>query len=50
MCVAYVLINCDLDHKYGVRKGLSKLPGILEAAELDAAYTNKVKNWVQLKS
>jgi len=37
MSAAYVLINCDLGHKYEVMEGLSELPGILETAELDAA-------------
>jgi DNA-binding Lrp family transcriptional regulator len=40
---AYVLINCDLDHKSEVIKELSQLPGILESAELDAAYDILVK-------
>lgn len=43
MSVAYVLINCDLDRKYEVMKELSELPGILEAAELDAAYDILIK-------
>ena len=34
MPIAYVLINCDLDHKGEVMKELSELPGILESAEL----------------
>jgi hypothetical protein len=38
MSAAYVLINSDIDHKYEVMKELSKLPGKLDAAELDAAY------------
>lgn len=43
MPVAYVLINCDLDHKSKVMKELSQLPGILESAELDTAYDILVK-------
>jgi DNA-binding Lrp family transcriptional regulator len=43
MSAAYVLINCDLDHKYEVMKELSELPGILETAELDAAYDILIK-------
>ncbi|MFZ0511316.1 MAG: Lrp/AsnC ligand binding domain-containing protein [Candidatus Nitrosopolaris sp.] len=43
MPTAYVLINCDLDHKGEVMKELSQLPGILESAELDAAYDILVK-------
>lgn len=38
MVTAYVLINCDLDHKSEAMKELSLLPGILELVELDAAY------------
>ncbi|MGA8082842.1 MAG: Lrp/AsnC ligand binding domain-containing protein [Candidatus Nitrosopolaris sp.] len=36
-------INCDLDHKCEVMKELNELPGILESAELDAAYDILVK-------
>jgi DNA-binding Lrp family transcriptional regulator len=43
MPTAYVLINCDLDHKGEVMKEVSQLPGILEVAELDAAYDMLVK-------
>ena len=43
MPIAYVLINCDLDHKGEVMKELSQLPGILESAELYAAYDILVK-------
>lgn len=44
MSTAYVLINCDIDHKYEVMKELSKLTGVLEAAELDAAYDILIKS------
>jgi DNA-binding Lrp family transcriptional regulator len=40
---AYVLINCDLDHKDEVMMEVSQLPGIIELAELDAAYDILVK-------
>jgi DNA-binding Lrp family transcriptional regulator len=43
MPTAYVLINCDLDHKGEVMKEISQLPGMLEFAELDAAYDILVK-------
>jgi DNA-binding Lrp family transcriptional regulator len=43
MPTAYVLINCDLDHKGEVIKEISQLPGMLEVAELDAAYDILVK-------
>ena len=45
MPTAYVLINCDLDHKGEVMKEISQLPGMLEFTELDASirYTSKVK-------
>ena len=43
MPIAYVLINCDLDHKGEVMKELSELPGILESAELSTAYDILVK-------
>ena len=43
MVTAYVLINCDLDHKSEVMKELSQLPGILELVELDAAYDILIK-------
>jgi len=43
MSAAYVIINCDIDHKYEVMKELSELLGILEAAELDAAYDILIK-------
>jgi DNA-binding Lrp family transcriptional regulator len=35
---AYVLINCDLDHKDEVMIEVSQLAGIIELADLDAAY------------
>ena len=38
MRTAYVLINCDIYHKSKVMKEVSRLHGILESAELDAAY------------
>ena len=40
---AYVLINCDLDYKDEVMIEVSQLPGIIELAELDAAYDILVK-------
>ena len=40
---AYVLINCDLDHKDEVMMDVSQLPGIMELAELDGAYDILVK-------
>ena len=43
MPTAYVLINCDLDHKDIVMEGVNQLPGILESAELDTAYDILVK-------
>jgi DNA-binding Lrp family transcriptional regulator len=43
MPTAYVLINCDFDHKDEVMKGVNQLPGILESAELDTAYDILVK-------
>lgn len=43
MPIAYVLINCDLDHKGEVMRELRQLPGILESAELYAAYDILVK-------
>jgi DNA-binding Lrp family transcriptional regulator len=43
MPTAYVLINCDLDHKGEVSRGISQLPGVLESAELDTAYDILVK-------
>ncbi|MGA9150539.1 MAG: Lrp/AsnC ligand binding domain-containing protein [Candidatus Nitrosopolaris sp.] len=39
----YVLINCDLDHKDEVMMEVSQLPGMIELAELDAAYDILVK-------
>jgi DNA-binding Lrp family transcriptional regulator len=39
----YVLINCDLDHKDEVMMDVSQLPGMIELAELDAAYDILVK-------
>jgi DNA-binding Lrp family transcriptional regulator len=39
----YVLINCDLDHKDEVMMEVSHLPGMIELAELDAAYDILVK-------
>ena len=38
MPTAYVLINCNFDHRDKVMKGVNQLPGILESAELDTAY------------
>ena len=48
MPIAYVLINCDLDHKGEVMKEISQLPGMLEFAELDTSirYTSKVKGGI----
>ena len=43
MPTAYVLINCDLDHKDKVMKEVNQLPGILESAEWDTAYDILVK-------
>jgi DNA-binding Lrp family transcriptional regulator len=43
MPTAYVLINCDFDHKDEVMKGVNQLPGVLESAELDTAYDILVK-------
>jgi DNA-binding Lrp family transcriptional regulator len=43
MPTAYVLINCDLDHKDEVRMEISQLPGVLESPELDTAYDILVK-------
>jgi DNA-binding Lrp family transcriptional regulator len=40
---AYLLINCDLDHKDEVMMEVSQLPGMIELAELDAAYDILVK-------
>ena len=40
---AYVLISCDLDYKREVVMEVSQLPGIIELAELDAAYDILVK-------
>jgi len=40
---AYVLINCDLDHKDEVMMEVSQLPGVIELADLDAAYDILVK-------
>jgi DNA-binding Lrp family transcriptional regulator len=38
MPTAYVLINCDVDHKNEVMNQLDQLPGIFETAELHGAY------------
>jgi DNA-binding Lrp family transcriptional regulator len=38
MPTAYVLINCDVDHKSEVINQLDQLPGIFETAELHGAY------------
>ena len=35
---AYVLINCDIHNKDEAMMEISRLPGMLELAELDAAY------------
>ena len=43
MPTAYVLINCDLDHKDKVMEEVNQLLGILESAELDTAYDVLVK-------
>jgi Lrp/AsnC family transcriptional regulator, regulator for asnA, asnC and gidA len=43
MPTAYVLINCDLNHKTKVIEELSQLPGIQEASELHGAYDILVK-------
>ena len=43
MPTAYVLIICDLYHKSEVMEEISRLPGILDSAELDAAYDILVK-------
>ena len=40
---AYVLINCDLDYKDEVMMEVWQLPGIIELADLDAAYDILVK-------
>jgi DNA-binding Lrp family transcriptional regulator len=40
---AYVLINCDLDHRSEVIKEISRLTGIFELVELDAAYDILIK-------
>ncbi|MGC2574235.1 MAG: Lrp/AsnC ligand binding domain-containing protein [Candidatus Nitrosopolaris sp.] len=38
MPTAYVLINCDVDHKNEVMNQLDQLPGIFETVELHGAY------------
>ena len=38
-----MLINCDLDHKDEVMMNVGQLPGIIELADLDAAYDILVK-------
>jgi DNA-binding Lrp family transcriptional regulator len=38
MPTAYVLINCDVDHKGEVINRLDQLPGIFETTELHGAY------------
>ena len=38
MPTAYVLINCDVDHKNEVMNELRQLPGIFEAGALHGAY------------
>lgn len=43
MPTAYVLVNCGLYHKSEVMKEISQLPGVVEMAELDAAYDILVK-------
>jgi len=35
---AYVLINCELDHRSEVMDEITRLPGIVESAELYGAY------------
>jgi len=37
MPTAYVLINCDVDHKNEVMNQLDQLPGIFETVELHGA-------------
>ena len=43
----YVLISCDLDHKDEVMMEVRQLPGMIELAELDAAYDILVKLMVE---
>ena len=38
MPTAYVLINCEVDHKNEVMNQLDQLPGIFETVELHGAY------------
>ena len=38
MPTAYVLINCDVDHKNEIMNQLDQLPGIFETVELHGAY------------
>jgi DNA-binding Lrp family transcriptional regulator len=38
MPTAYVLINCDVDHKGEVKNQLDQLPGIFETTELYGPY------------
>jgi DNA-binding Lrp family transcriptional regulator len=38
MPTAYVLINCEVDHKNEVISELEQLPGIFETAALHGAY------------
>jgi len=40
---AYVLINCELDHKSEVMDEITRLPGIVDSAELYGAYDILVK-------
>ncbi len=43
MPTAYILINCDLSRTREVIAEITRLPGILECTELDAAYDILVK-------
>jgi len=43
MPTAYVLINCDFDHRDKVMKGVNQLPGKLDSAELDTPYDILIK-------
>jgi len=43
MPTAYVLINCDFDHRDKVMNGVNQLPGKLDSAELDTPYDILIK-------
>jgi hypothetical protein len=43
MPTAYVLINCDFDHRDKVMKGVNQLPGKLDSAEMDTPYDILIK-------